>query len=349
MSDQGKIIYGFKQSDAISVASLLSCVHHDDVDSLRRAFDSAGFPENIEIEHRLLKGSEEVRWVITRGRHVFDEKGALLEVIGVTFDVTAQKEAAAQLQASREEVAHLSRIAMMAEIATSLAHELTQPLTAIMSNAEAGQRMLEERKLNLHEFGQLLLDIRNDVSRAGEVVHGIRRMVKKTLTQRVSIDLNSLVQTTLPILRPEALLNSCELKAKLEPNLPAVEADPVGIQQVLVNLIINSIEATRHKPSGQRKVVITTQRKSETEIELGVRDSGPGIPEEARGKVFEQFFTTKSEGLGMGLAISRSIVEAHKGSIGAENMQSGGARFYFTLPVLRTLVKAERLFPFRAI
>jgi signal transduction histidine kinase len=116
-----------------------------------------------------------------------------------------------------------------------------------------------------------------------------------------------------------------------------------------VNLIINSIEATRHKPSGQRKVVITTQRKSETEIELGVRDSGPGIPEEARGKVFEQFFTTKSEGLGMGLAISRSIVEAHEGSIGAENMQSGGARFYFTLPVLRTLVKAERLFPFRAI
>lgn len=333
MSDKGKIIYGFEQSEALSPVSLLSCVHPDDVENIKRAFDPGSFAQSWEIEHRLLRRGGGIRWVITRGRHVVDDKGTLLEIIGVTFDVTAQKEAAAQLQASREEVAHLSRVAMMAEISTSLAHELTQPLAAIMSNAEAGQRMLQVAQHRLHEFHSLLSDIASDASRAGEVVHGIRRMVKKTSRQRTPENLNDVVESTLRILRPEALLNSCELKAKLEPNLPVVEADPVEIQQVLVNLIINSIEATRCKPSNQRKVVITTQRKNETEIEIAVRDSGLGLANEAQAKVFEQFYSTKSEGLGMGLAISRSIVEAHKGMIGAENVQTGGARFYFTLPI----------------
>jgi signal transduction histidine kinase len=186
----------------------------------------------------------------------------------------------------------------------------------------------------------LLADVKADVQRAGDVVHGIRRMIKKGKTVRRPINMNELVRQVMRILNPEALLNSCELKTALEPNLPTVEGDPVEIQQVLVNLVINSIEAMQYTPSEKRQVVVSSQRTSGNAIEVSVQDKGYGLTEEMRTRLFEQFFTTKSEGLGLGLAISRSIVEAHKGKIAAENVKGGGARFYFTLPITQEIARS---------
>jgi C4-dicarboxylate-specific signal transduction histidine kinase len=236
------------------------------------AFRQKDLKDTFEIEHRLMRQNGDISWVITRGRYLLGGEREILELIGVTIDVTAQKQAAAQLQANREEIAHLSRVALMGEIAVSLAHELTQPLTAIMSNADVGRRLLRRNPPDLQEFRQLLTDVKADVRRAGDVVHGIRRMVKKGKTVRIPINLNEVVTGILRILNPEALLNSCELKTALEPNLPMVDGDPVELQQVLVNLIVNSIEAMHRTPSDARKVLISTQCNGSDRIEVSIRD-----------------------------------------------------------------------------
>jgi len=156
--------------------------------------------------------------------------------------------------------------------------------------------------------------------------------VKKGSSARQRLNLNDLVTNSVRMVIPNAMLHSCELEILLEPNLPDVEADPVQIQQVLLNLVINALDAIQDAPVGRRKVLIATERSLTGAIRTSVRDYGNGIPEEVRARVFEQFFTTKAKGLGMGLAIVQTIIKSHGGSIVAENADDGGARFYFTLP-----------------
>jgi signal transduction histidine kinase len=157
-------------------------------------------------------------------------------------------------------------------------------------------------------------------------------MVKKGAPVRQRVNLNDLVMNVVRIVNPDAVLHSCELQTLLEANLPAIEADPIQLQQVLINLVINAFDAMRDTPLGRRRVVIATERNGDGAICASVRDYGVGISEEARDRLFEHFFTTKAEGLGMGLGIVRSIVESHAGTVAGENVAGGGARFHFTLP-----------------
>lgn len=253
-------------------------------------------------------------------------------VLAAIVDISARKLADAEALRHREEVGHLSRVAAMGELAASIAHELNQPLVGIVSNAAAGQRFIDRGNVDVREFRELLADIVADGRRAGEVIRGIQGMVKKGAPVRQQINLNDLVINVVQIVKPNAMLQSCEVETLLEPNLPAIEADPIQLQQVLLNLCINAFDAMREVPVGRRKVVIATERNGDNAIRTSVRDYGVGIPEEARERVFEQFFTTKDKGLGMGLAIVRSIIESHGGTIAAENADRGGARFQFTLP-----------------
>ena len=158
----------------------------------------------------------------------------------------------------------------------------------------------------------------------------------RIVTVFIMIDLNDVVKDVLRMVKAEALIHACVIKTSLDQNLQLVEGNPIEFQQVLVNLIVNSLEAMRDTPAEKRKIVIQTGQLSSREIEVSVSDRGVGLPNEIQARIFEQFFTTKAQGLGMGLAITRSIVEAHNGRIGAENRSNGGARFYFTLPVLAT-------------
>jgi len=253
-------------------------------------------------------------------------------VLTTVVDITARKMAEAEALQNREEIGHLSRVAAMGELAASIAHELNQPLSAIVSNAGAGQRFIDCGDVSLAELRELLADISADGRRAGDVIRSIQSMVKKGASTKKQVNLNELVMNVVQMVHPNAMLHSCELGTFLDPNLPTVEGDPVQLQQVLLNLIINAFDAMRDTAASRRKVVIATERNGHDAIRASVRDYGSGIPQEARERMFEQFFTTKGKGLGMGLAIVRSIVKSHGGTIAAENVNDGGARFHFTLP-----------------
>ena len=252
-------------------------------------------------------------------------------VLAAIVDISARKQAELDAQRHRSELAHLSRVSLMGEMAASLAHELNQPLAGIVSNAAAGQRFIDYGNVTLPELRELLADISADGRRASEVVRGIRRMVKKGETVRQQMNLNDVVKKVVQIVNPDALLRGCEVKTALEPTLSAIEGDPIQLQQVLLNLVINSFDAMRDSPVENRKVEITTEWNGDGSIRTSVRDYGVGISEETRKRLFDPFFTTKGDGLGMGLAIVRSIVESHAGTIMAENAEGGGARFHFTL------------------
>jgi signal transduction histidine kinase len=235
----------------------------------------------------------------------------------------------------REQINQLSRVSLLGEMTASLAHELNQPLAAIISNANAGMRFIDRGRENPANLREILVDVEADGHRAFDIIQNMRNTVKKGDLTRRQLDLNELVTNVAHVVRPDAVAYSCNVETSLAKDLPLIQVDPVQIQQVLVNLVSNAFDAMRQTPPGQRKVEISTAGNGDGEVRLSVRDHGTGIPTEAHDRLFEQFFTTKEQGLGMGLAIVRSIVEAHGGKIGAENVPDGGARFHFTLPVTK--------------
>ena len=221
----------------------------------------------------------------------------------------------------------------MGEMSASIAHELNQPLAGILSNAAAGQRFIDRGNVDQGEIRELLGDIIADGRRASDIVRGIRGMVKKEQVERRSVNLNEVVMDAVRMVSPDAVLRSCQVETSLDSNLRAVEADPVQLQQVLLNLVINAFDAMRDTPISRRKVVIATQSNGDGTVCVSVRDYGVGISAEMQDRLFDPFFTTKNEGLGMGLAIARSILESHGGTIAGKNADGGGARFEFVLPV----------------
>ncbi len=221
----------------------------------------------------------------------------------------------------------------------SIAHELNQPLTGIISNANAGQRFIDRGDVDLDNIREILADIASDSSRASDVIQHIRNTVKKGAALRAEIDLNELVTRVVHMLQPDARARSCKVTMSLGELLPAIEGDPIEIQQVLLNLVGNAFDAMSGTPAERREVRISTRAHQDGKVQVDVRDSGPGIAEEVRGRLFDQFFTTKEEGIGMGLAIVRSVIESHGGRIAAENVVDGGARFYFTLPAAKQRLK----------
>ena len=337
MSDSARALFQFNSEARVNHALLQDRVHPEDRalrdSAVKGAIEARG---EYEIEYRVLLPDGTLRWIGARGRCVTGENGKRTRLIGVSIDITPRRLAEAEALQHREDLGHLSRVAAMGELVASIAHELNQPLSGITSNASAGQRFIDRGDVDLRELRELLGDIMADGRRAGDVIRGIQRMVKKGVPARQRVNLNDLVTNVTRMVNPNAMLQSCALETLLEPNLPAIEADPIQLQQVLLNLVINAFDAMHDTAVPHRKVVIATERNADGAIRTSVRDYGVGIPEEARERVFEHFFTTKPKGLGMGLAIARSIVESHGGTIAAENVDSGGARFHFPLPIETT-------------
>ena len=305
----------------------------DDRDRVRQTIaDAIQSGEDFDSEYRLILPDGIVRWMSTRGSVHFDDAGKPARLLGISIDITARKQAELDAQRDRAELSHLSRVALMGEMSASIAHELNQPLAGILSNASAGQRFIDKGDVDLREIRELLSDIIADGRRASDVMLGICGMVKKEQVTRHSVDLNEVVMGAVRMLSPDAVLRSCQVETSLDASLRDIEGDPVQLQQVLLNLVINAFDAMRETPVPRRKVVIATQSNGDGGVCTSVRDHGVGISEEMRDRVFDPFFTTKNEGLGMGLAIVRSIVESHGGTITIENADGGGARFGFVLP-----------------
>jgi PAS domain S-box-containing protein len=328
-----RALLGLPASGTIALEDFISRLHPEDRDRVRRTIDDAIHSgEDFDSEYRLILPDGIVRWMSTRGSVHFDDSRKPARLLGISIDITERKQAELEAQQDRAELSHLSRVALIGEMSASIAHELNQPLAGILSNAAAGQRFIDQGDVDLAEIRELLGDIIADGRRASDVMHGIREMVKKGQVARHSVNLNEVVMDAVRMVSPDAVLRSCQVETSLDASLAAIEGDPVQLQQVLLNLVINAFDAMRDIPVSRRKVMIATQSDGDATVRASVRDYGAGISAEMRDRVFDPFFTTKSEGLGMGLVIVRSIVESHGGTITIENADGGGARFGFVLP-----------------
>ncbi len=329
-----RAMFGVSAEPEITIGTFYRALHPDDAERVKQTWRRAiELRMPYQVEFRTLRPDGSIRWVDAHGCGYYDESGKPMSMTGVLFDITDRKEAELAAQRNREDLGHLSRVAAMGQLAASIAHELNQPLSGITSNASAGQRFIDRGQVDLRELHELLGDIVADGRRAGDVIKGLQTMVKKGITDRQKVNLNNLAMNVIRMVKPDAILRSCEIGTFLDPDLPMVEGDPVQLQQVLLNLILNALDAINDIPIDQRKVVVATERDGHTAIRVSVRDYGSGIPEAVRERMFDQFFTTKVKGLGMGLSIVHSIVESHGGTIAAENASDGGARLCFTLPV----------------
>jgi PAS domain S-box-containing protein len=270
-------------------------------------------------------------WSSLRITPVRDTNGVITHHVGIQTDTTLMKQRNAEIEEQREELLHVTRVGKLAEFVSSLAHEISQPLTAILSYAQAAQRMLADREPQLQEILQYII---NDDQRAAEVIRRLRYLLKKSKPTFEALDVNVLIKDTVTLIMPHITSRNKIIKFKLDNNLPMIHGDRIQLQQVLLNLISNSLEAMEMNKDSL-ELLISTSRKDTDTILIQVKDSGCGIPAENMKKLFEHFFTSKPDGLGMGLSISRSIVEAHGGRMEAENNPDHGAIFSFTVPINR--------------
>jgi PAS domain S-box-containing protein len=292
-----------------------------------------------EMRFRHFKTGEPIPVLYTAFRIDDPETGRPLNVGNVCRDITQQKQAEAQARETdrryhemQTELAHANRVATMGQLTASIAHEVNQPIAAIVTNAQAALRWLHAGPGNLDEVQQALDWIVRDGIRSGEVIDRIRALIKKAPRSKDRLGINRVILEIVELTRGEAVRNSISISTDLADNLPAIEADRVQLQQVLVNLIVNAIEAMGAASEGPRELLISTGKADSGAVLVALQDSGPGLEAAMLERAFESFYTTKPTGLGMGLSICRSIIEAHGGQLWASTNQRRGATFQFTLP-----------------
>ncbi|MBR0750640.1 PAS domain S-box protein [Bradyrhizobium jicamae] len=272
------------------------------------------------------------RYVSVSGLPVFDTSGRFVGYRGVGRHITERRRAEEALRAMQAELAHANRVTTMGQLTASIAHEVNQPIAATVTNAQAGLRWLRTQPPDLREVRHSLDRIVEDGTRAGNVIHGIRAFINKVPPRKDRFDLNEAVLEMVALTRNEMFKHRILLQTELAPGLPAVGGDRTQLQQVILNLILNAVEAMSATDAGRRELRIHTEREEAGGVLVTVRDSGPGLDPAAMERVFEAFYTTKPKGMGMGLAICRSMVEAHGGRMWASANDGGGAVFQFTLP-----------------
>lgn len=336
-TESARTLFGVPNDEYLDFARFAATLHPDDLEHVRKAIDdSIRNGTDYEAEYRILPGGNQ-RWIIARGRLEKDHDGTPALMRGVVMDVTEQKKAQFEADELRRELAHVTRVSTMGELAASMAHELNQPLAAILSNAQAARRFLASPEVNLDEIRDILDDIVKDDKRAGEVIHRLRALVQKK--ERVApepVNLHELAQDAERLLNSELISRNVELVLEPVEPLPLALAGRVEIQQVLLNLVVNAMDALRDQPPEQRRITIAITCRDGL-VCTAVRDTGTGIPDKVMHDIFRPFFTTKQHGLGMGLAICRSMIESFGGRMWAQNHPDGGALFQFELPSLPTL------------
>jgi PAS domain S-box-containing protein len=319
-------------------------IGHTDADFNRNAEEVSHFrhidsevidsgEDRFIAEERITDAQGNVHWLQTVKRPLKGPAGSVEQVLGASTDITRRRQTEMELQEQRALLAHVGRVSMMGELAASLAHELNQPLTAILSNAKAALRFLNQQHVDLDEVRAALGDIVEANGRAAEVIRSTRGLVKKEKDAEFRpVDLAELVRVVIALVHSDAILHDVRIVLDMEERLPCVAGDPIQLQQVVLNILLNAFDAMKARPRGSRKVEVRLEGAEAGMNRVAIRDSGPGFAGDELNRIFEPFYTTKREGLGMGLPICKSIIEAHRGRLWAENNPDGGATFFFTLP-----------------
>jgi two-component system, LuxR family, sensor kinase FixL len=333
VSPNGRGLYGIPPGGNISLGRFLDTLHADDREPTRqrvqRALNGDG---NFQAEYRVLLPDGVERWIGTRGHVEFDQGRRPLRMRGVSIDLTERKAAELEAAQHRAELAHLTRVTTLSELSGSLAHELNQPLAVILSNAQAAQRLLAQSPPDIAEASAILMDIVRADCRAGEVIQRLRALLKRGETALLPMSLNEAIEDVLRLAQSDLIGRGVAVVRRLADSLPEVKGDRVQLQQVVLNLILNGADAMSANEPGARRLNIVTARHGRV-VRVSVRDEGCGLSTDAE-KIFQPFFTTKAHGLGMGLAICRVIIDAHKGRLWAEANPDRGTVFHFELTEL---------------
>ncbi len=289
--------------------------------------------EDHEFEYRAIAADGRHVWIRDVVSVIMDEQGPK-EIIGFMFDITERKRTEEQARQLQVDLAHMSRLSSMGEMATGLAHELNQPLTVITNYAQGCVRRLKSNAIGPEELGDILGRIATQARRSSSIIRGLGNLVRKSSAMRFEVDINHCIMEVADLANAEATQHHAKARFELEPNLPGVMADQTQLQQVILNLVQNGCEAIQDTPESRRAVTVRTKQRGDRELEISVSDNGRGISELLGERLFEPFFTTKAQGIGMGLAISRSIVESHGGRLWATPNRGKGTTFHFTLPIV---------------
>lgn len=318
------VIFGYVPDEVRALGRIGALLGGDLFD--RAELDARGEIPNIERDVRSKSGAE--CKLLIHVKLVSIKEGTVLYTCR---DVTERSRAQEELRLARLELAHASRLALAGQLMGSIAHEVDQPLTAIVANADAGLLLLERGAWDAGEIRNILTDIRSAGHLAGDLVSRLLALVRKQRLAREAIDLSALTEETLKLMGSEIQRRHVTLWTQLLPSPPTVEGDRVSLQQVLLNLVFNAMDAMDDLDEGERQIRVRTRRVG-GRVEVEVTDNGHGIPSEERSRIFDPFFTTKREGIGLGLVIAKSIVEEHEGSIWADDVAPRGATFHVSLP-----------------
>ncbi|MHC9541311.1 MAG: ATP-binding protein [Vulcanimicrobiota bacterium] len=326
-------LFHFTPDEELSYKSFFRVIHPDDRDkvhqSVQRALETN---TGLWIEYRIIVPDGNIRWVSSRGHTWSSVEGKPDRLMGVSVDITGRRQAELESQVLREELFHVTRVTTLGLLAASIAHEVNQPLTAIQTNAQAALRLLARETPDLPEIREVLRDIVDDDRRAVEVILRLRRMLKKEEPKRELLDMNDTIRQVVSIMCGEATILGYSIRLELADRLPAVMGDSIQIQQIILNLLQNSAEAMTGVLDGPKRITIRTVFSDPGFVTVTVSDSGTGIGEDDLERVFTSFYTTKPHGMGMGLAICRSIAEAHGGRLWASQNPDQGATFHLRLP-----------------
>jgi PAS domain S-box-containing protein len=332
-------IFGFDPQQGLPMRDQwLQRMHPEDRDKVKRQASERMFVQKLDsdLEYRIVLPGGTVKHLHGLAHPVLSLNGELVEVVGTVVDITERKRAENErerLQQLQADLAHINRVSMMGELTASLAHDIKQPIFAASADAETCLRWLERDQPDLAEAQEAALRVMKDVTRASDIITRIVSLFRKGVPQRQLVDVKGVIQEMITLLRGEVGRYSISIHAELTEGLPKIEADRVALQQVLMNLMLNAIEAMKETGT-PGKLTITTQQDENRQILVSVSDTGMGLPPERMEQIFNAFFTSKPQGTGMGLPISRSIIESHGGRLWATSNSGPGATFQFTLPLV---------------
>jgi two-component system, LuxR family, sensor kinase FixL len=333
-SDITRRMYGVPLDVPVSAETYAALVHPDDRHLIEAATRDGLARRPIEVEFRIVLADGTVKWIMSRGKTLFDADGRATRMVGIKVDITARKQTELQLKEQGRELAHIDRLSMVGELSVAIAHELNQPLAAILANVGAARRYLSHNPPDLVQVREIVDAIAQDNRRAAAVIQKVGALLRRDDLPRVPLQLNDVVEDVIDIARGDIIGRGVSLSIRGEPGLAPIAGDRVQLQQVLLNLVLNACDAMESVPETARRLTVVTTASLDHRVRVTVRDTGPGVAGHQLEDVFEPFVTSKPQGLGLGLAVCRSIVTAHEGSLWAENNRDGGASFCFELPCL---------------